>query len=112
MAKVDDYRNYIEEIIEWRTKIGYPNYPDLQMIPVLDRERDNYLLMVYGWEGQKRNHYALIHAGIRNGKIWIYYDGLEDGVASFLLEKGVPKEDIVLAFYSPEKRKLTEFAAA
>jgi hypothetical protein len=27
-----------------------------------------------------------------------------------LKEKGVPKEDIVLAFYSPEKRKLTEFA--
>jgi hypothetical protein len=112
MAKLDDYRNYIEEIINWRAGIGYPNYPDLQMFPVLDRERDNYLLMVYGWEGKKRNHYALIHVGIRNGKFWIYYDGLEDGVATYLLEKGVPKEDIVLAFYSPEKRRLTEFAVA
>ena len=112
MAKLDDYRSYIEEIINWRAEIGYKNYEDLQMIPVIDRERDNYLLMVYGWEGIKRNHYALIHVGIRNGKFWIYYDGLEDGVATYLLEKGVPKEDIVLAFYSPEKRKLTEFAIA
>jgi len=82
------------------------------MIPVFDRERDNYLLMVYGWEDKKRNYYALIHVGIRNGKFWIYYDGLEDGVATYLLEKGVPKGDTVLAFYSPEKRKLTEFALA
>ncbi len=37
-------------------------------------------------------------------------DGLEDGVAAYLLEKGVPKADIVPAFYSPEKRKSTEFA--
>ena len=111
MADLDKYREYIEEIINWRAAIGYAN-SDLQMIPVFDRERDNYLLMVYGWEGTKRNHYALIHVGIRNDKFWIYYDGLEDGVATYLLEKGVPKEDIVLAFYSPEKRKLTEFAAA
>lgn len=112
MATLDDYRNHIEEIINWRAEIGYKNYEDLGMIPVFDRERDNYLLMVYGWENTKRNHYALIHVGIRNGKFWIYYDGLEDGVATYLLEKGVPKEDIVLAFYSPEKRKLTEFALA
>jgi len=112
MAELDDYRNYIEEIINWRAEIGYPNYEDLRMIPVFDRERDNYLLMVYGWEDKKRNYYALIHVGIRNGKFWIYYDGLEDGVATYLLEKGVPKGDTVLAFYSPEKRKLTEFALA
>jgi hypothetical protein len=54
----------------------------------------------------------LIDVEIRSGKFWIHYDGLEDGVAAYLLEKNVPKEDIVLAFYSPEKRKLTEFAVA
>lgn len=82
----------------------------LDVKPVFDRQRDRYLLMVNGYEGKKRIHYALIDIEIRNGKFWIHYDGLEDGVATYLLEKGVPKEDIVLAFYSPEKRKLTEFA--
>ncbi len=111
MADLDKYREYIEEIINWRATIGYAN-SELETKPVFDRERDRYLLMVNGFEGKKRYNYALIDVEIRNGKFWIHYDGLEDGVATYLLEKGVPKEDIVLAFYSPEKRKLTEFALA
>ena len=80
--------------------------------PVFDSERDRYPLMVTGFEGIKRHDYALIDVEIRNGKFWIHYNGLEDGVATYPLEKDVPKENIVLAFYSPEKRKLTEFAIA
>lgn len=111
MADLEKYREYIEEIILCRAKIKYAN-SSLEKKPVFDRERDRYLLMVNGFEGKKRYNYALIDVEIRNGKFWIHYDGLEDGVATYLLEKGVPKEDIVLAFYSPEKRKLTEFAVA
>ena len=66
--------------------------------PVFDSERDRYLLMVTSFEGIKRYDYALVDVEIRKpSKFWIHYDGLED---------------IVLAFYSPEKRKLTEFAIA
>ena len=111
MVDLVKYREHIEEIINWRAAIGYAN-SELEMKPVFDRERDHYLLMVNGFEDKKRYNYALIDVEIRNGKFWIHYDGLEDGVATYLLEKGVPKEDIVLAFYSPEKRKLTEFAWA
>ena len=35
-----------------------------------------------------------------------------DNIANELLREGIPKEDIVLAFYDPETRKLTEFAVA
>lgn len=111
MADLENYREYIEEIIKWRAAIGYAN-SDLETKPVFDREHDRYLLMVTGFEGKKRYNYALIDVEIRNGKIWIHYDGLEAGVVTYLMEKGVPKSDIVLAFYSPEKRKLTEFAVA
>ena len=109
MADLEKYRQYIKELILDRAKNKYAN-SSLEKKPVFDSERDRYLLMVTGFEGIKRHDYALIDVEIRNGKFWIHYDGLEDGVATFLLEKGVPKQDIVLAFYSPEKRKLTEFA--
>jgi hypothetical protein len=33
-----------------------------------------------------------------DNKIWIQQDETEDGIASDLLEAGVPKEDIVLGF--------------
>ncbi len=111
MADLENYRQYIEEIILWAAGNKYAN-SSLEKKPVFDTDRDRYLLMVNGFEGKQRYNYALIDVEIRNGKFWIHYDGLEDGVAAYLLEKGVPKQDIVLAFYSPEKRKLTEFAVA
>ena len=111
MADLIKYSQYIEEIINWRAEIGY-SHGDLETKPVFDREHNRYLLMVHGYEGKKRIHFALIDVEIKNEKFWIHYDGLENGVAAYLLEKSVPKSDIVLAFYSPEKRRLTEFAAA
>lgn len=53
-----------------------------------------------------------MHVRLRNGKIWIEEDGTEDGFASHLLEAGVPKSDIVLAFHAPWERQYTEFAVA
>lgn len=51
-----------------------------------------------------------MHINIRNDKIWIQHDGTEAGVANLLVEMGVPKTDIVLAYQSPFKRRYTEFA--
>ena len=47
---------------------------------------------------------------LKNGKIWIQHDGTEIGVANELVEWGVPKEDIVLAYHAPYKRQYTGFA--
>ena len=111
MAGLEQYREYIEDIINWRAGIGYA-HGNLAMKPVFDRNHDQYLLMVIGYEGRKQVHFALIDVELRDGKFWIHYDGTEAGVATYLLEKGVPREHIVLAFKSPEMRKYTEFAAA
>ena len=50
--------------------------------------------------------------GIKQGAIVINYfgHGGEDGIARELLGEGVPKDKIVLGFYAPEKRKITDFA--
>ncbi|WP_425445542.1 element excision factor XisI family protein [Tychonema bourrellyi] len=57
-----------------------------------------------------RSDYCIIYIEIKDGKIWIERDGTEIGVANELLEAGVPKTDIVLAFYAPYRRPYTEFA--
>jgi len=53
---------------------------------------------------------TVIHIDIRAGKVWIQHDGTEDGVAGELVEAGIPREQIVLAFHHPSKRKYSEFA--
>lgn len=45
-------------------------------------------------------------------KIWIQHDGTEDGVANDLVKAGVPRDQIVLAFKSPDLRQHTDFAVA
>ncbi len=43
-------------------------------------------------------------------KIWIQRDGIEEGIATELLEAGILKEQIVLGFKSEHIRPYTEFA--
>jgi hypothetical protein len=54
---------------------------------------------------------TIIHVDIRDRKIWIQRDFTEEGVASELVDLGVPKTDIVLGFKPPYMRQFTDFAS-
>ena len=77
--------------------------------PVFDEQRLSYLLLDIGWQDDQYLYNAPIHLDIVNGKIWIQHDDTEEGIATDLLEAGVPREDIVLGFRPPELRPYTEF---
>jgi len=47
----------------------------------------------------------------KHGKVWIEEDWTEEGISKDLVAAGIPPEDIVLAFHSPEPRLLTEAVA-
>jgi hypothetical protein len=106
---VEKYRQIIQELILQRSQRGVSSkYIETQAI--LDTECDHYLLLHTGWRENHRTHGCSIHIDIKDGKIWIQHDGTEVGIATVLVELGVPKEDIVLAFHSPSIRQFTEFA--
>jgi XisI protein len=111
MDTIERYRDIIESILIEYTKIPYA-HGDFQTEAIFDRTRDRYVLMNVGWDSKKRVHGSLVHIDIIDGKLWIQRDGLEHGVATELLEAGIPKDRIVLAFKSPEMRRLTEFAVS
>jgi hypothetical protein len=111
MDTLNNYRQIIEKIITEYAKTPY-SHADIDRQAVFDRQSDHYLLMIVGREGVRRVHGCIIHMDIINGKIWIQRDGTEYGMARELLDAGVPKEHIVLAFRSPEMRKHTGFAVA
>jgi hypothetical protein len=111
MDKLEQYRQYIENILREYSQYK-PAYGDVELELILDRERDHYQLMSVGWHGEKRIHGIMLHIDIKNEKIWIQHNGTERGIAQDLLELGVPKQDIVLAFHSPTRRKYTDFAVS
>jgi hypothetical protein len=109
MDKVDQYRQVIQEILLEHSQIQ-PAYGEIEMAVIFDHERDHYQVMRSGWLQKQRVYGVLIHIDLKGEKIWIQYDGTEVGVANELLEKGVPKTDIVLAYHSPFMRQYNGFA--
>jgi XisI protein len=105
------YRRLVRDIINKYAKFR-PAHGDVHIEVVCDEDQDHYELIYSGWHGYDRIHGSVLHIDIIDGKIWIQHNGVEDGVADELVDAGVPKDRIVLAFKSPELRKHTGFAVA
>lgn len=110
MDKVTHYRQYIQELLSEYSHYR-PSYGQVDIEAISDPTHDHYQLLSVGWNGYERIHGCLFHIDIKDGKIWIQHDGTEEGIAYRLVERGVPKTDIVLAFHAPFRRQFTEFAA-
>jgi XisI protein len=109
MAKVEQYRQIIQDLLQAYSNIK-ANNEEVEAEAIFDVPRDRYQIVHVGWSNKRRIYGCILHLDIRDGKIWVQHDGTEGGIANQLVEQGVPKEDIVLAFHSPFKRQFTEFA--
>lgn len=94
-----------------RTQLNssHANAEEYEIQTLFDTQQDHYQLLHVGWRNNKRSFGCILHLDIKKGKIWIQHDGTEVGIANQLVELGVPKEDIVLAFHEPEIRQYTDF---
>ncbi len=110
MERVNLCRSFIKEVIK---RHSHPSaYGDVEIQNIFDTEHDHYQLVHTGWYEKQRQYGCIMHLDIKDSKIWIQHDGTEIGVANELVELGVPKEDIVLAYHPPYKRPYTGFAVA
>jgi hypothetical protein len=111
MDRLDTYQAAIKRIlIEHQTRVMPESR--VEKITIADDVKGHYLLLEIGWEMARRLEQIILYVRIHDDKIWIEVDWTESGIAQELLEAGVPKEAIVLAFHHPDKRPYTEFAPA
>jgi XisI protein len=108
---IEQYRQYIRHLLSERRERAsiQRNAQEYEVQTLFDSEQDHYQLLYVGWRGNKRDFGCILHLDIKGEKIWIQHDGTEVGIANQLVELGVPKEDIVLAFHEPEVRQFTDF---
>ena len=109
MERVETYRQIVLEIFNEYAQIPHA-YGEVKDEIIVDHEADKYLLMMTGWQDDKRIHVCLVHIDIINGKVWIQRDGTEHGIASDLERYGIPKDHIVLGFRQPDLRQYTDYA--
>jgi hypothetical protein len=112
MDQLASYRVLIKKLLtEYCTLMNQSAAPTgVETEVVFDEEHDQYMLVNVGWSGRKRFRGTTVYLRLRNGKILVEEDWLEDGIVKDLLAAGVPKADIVLAFQHPDMRPFTEFA--
>jgi hypothetical protein len=111
---VELYQQHIRHLLSDRAQRAakqYRNEKEYEVQAIFDDENCHYQLLYVGWRNNSRQFGCILHLDIKNGKIWIQHDGTEIGIANQLVELGVPKQDIILAFHEPEIRQYTDFGA-
>ena len=112
---IEQYRQYIQYLLserKHRASIQQRDAQEYEIQTIFDEKQDHYQLLYVGWRGDKRDFNCILHLDIKDGKIWIQHDGTEEGIANRLVEMGVPKQDIILAFHEPSIRSFTEFGTS
>jgi XisI protein len=107
--QIDRWRYALETILQHYADIPY-RYGEVSTYVVVSRDLNHYMLIQEGWEKTHRIHGTIVHAEIRNNKIWIHYDGIEDSITEELVATGIPKDHIVLAFQPHHIRIHTGYA--
>ncbi|MGJ3246655.1 MAG: XisI protein [Elainellaceae cyanobacterium] len=117
MADINYYRQLVQDLLQEYSNIRANNEEveaeaifDTQRVGAASSQKNRYQVVHVGWSNKRRVYGCVLHLDIKDGKIWIQHDGTEGGIALELVDRGVPKQDIVLGFHSPFKRQFTEFA--
>lgn len=110
-AQLDQWRESLTKILQYYADLPYC-YGEINNLLIVSQDRNHFMLVNEGWEKHRRVYGTVVHAEIRTGKIWIHYDGIEEGITDELVEAGVPKDCIVLAFHPLHIRPHTGYAIA
>lgn len=113
MDKLTTYRRLVKEALtEYANLLKAPPIPPYDVVLAFDDEHNEYILREVGWTKREWVRNTVVHVSLRDEKIWVQEDWTEEGIASWLLQHGVARADIVLSFQPPESRQLMEFAVA
>lgn len=111
MDQLDTYRERLKSVLTTLTEVPY-SFGKINTEVVFDTEHDRYIVVDVGWNQDKRFYNPIAHVDIKDGKFWIQRDGTEESIPVMLMEKGIPKDCIVIAYRHPLDQKLMGFAIA
>ena len=99
-------RDIVKQVIQRYAQFK-PSHGDIRLDTVFDDTQNRYALMQVGWDRGRRVRGNLICVTLSEGKVWVEYDGMEQGITKDLIAAGIPPERIVLAFLPEEQTAAT-----
>ena len=109
--KIIKYQNSIIDLLSYYAD-RYNQGDSLKHYVIKDKESNHFQLIMMGFENGIFIHSCIYHFDIIDEKIWLQVNNTDNLIADELMEKGVPRTDIVIGFHEPHLRKYTGFAVA
>lgn len=102
------YKEIVKELIEYVYSLC-PTSKDVEIQKITDDDNGHYLLYSVGWQGSDWVYGSFVHIDVReNGRVWLQHDGTDLKIADELIERGIPKDNIVVGFQPPYVRPMME----
>lgn len=111
MDRIEFFRSTIQDAIRSWAQFLKPD-EGMENALVFDEKSDNYVYIYTGWQNGRHINATVVHIGIRDGKIHVFHDGIEDSIAQDLLDAGVLPSELVIERHPPSARKHTPYAVA
>ena len=87
MDRLEHYRQSIRTFLEQYVDAWSGEGVETQL--VIDTERDHYLLLRVGWDGEKRVNYPVFHFDIKDGKIWVQENTTDVEIDRDFADRGI-----------------------
>ena len=110
MEKIKKYQDIILKELRERQAIKIYNGPDLKRHLVISENKTEYVLLDVGWFNKRYISDLVFHIEVVEDKVWIHEDNTDIDIASVLVNRGIPKDNIVLAFLPDYARELSDYA--
>ncbi len=89
----------------------FPQDSYIELLPIIDDKHGQFLIYTDGWEKSWRDYGCFLHIQVKpDGKVYLRHDGTDLEIAEKLVQKGISKKDIIIAFHAPYMRDMSEFA--
>jgi hypothetical protein len=109
---ISSYHHIIEQLLEEYAAQMSKAHETAEVQVICDPKRLHYQLFTVGWENDRHVQYPILHFDIRAGKVWIQVNNTDLLVGEELIQRGIPKSDIVLGLQHPLLRAHSDFAIA
>lgn len=105
MDKLTHYKELIKEVVTEWAETGQ-SATAVETVVSFDDAHENYLMVSAGWHHKERHHNIIFHARVKEGKVWIEWDGTFPSISEELIRRGMAEKDIVFDWQSPSVRAL------
>ena len=109
MNSIEKYKQILKEEFEYQASKFQSPLPSVGSRVYIGENQNHFILMDIGWQGKCYTHRILYTVEIIDNKIWIHEDNTDTDLIGRLLDKGIPKKDIVLGFVHVYAREIERF---